>query len=82
MTDSWRQSEQAMRLVIAKEIWLFQEADKSFGDFDAVNDDDFGMAALAKRLCIDEAERIRRVVLASAVFRAAFASTDSGAARE
>lgn len=63
---SWRQSEEAMRLVIAKEIWAYQECP---WDFDAP---DNPMGELQKRMAIDQAERIRVAVLDSAVFKAAF----------
>lgn len=74
MADGWRQSEDAMRTVIAREIWRYQKADEYFGDFDTVDDPE-GMAAFVKKMCIDEAEGIRKVVLGSAVFKAAFAYT-------
>lgn len=64
---SWKQSEEAMRNVIAREIWAYQECP---GDFDKP---DGMMGELQKRMAIDQAERIRLAVLDSAVFKAAFA---------
>jgi hypothetical protein len=69
MADTWRQSDEAIRNLIAREIWRYQEADRSFGSFDDVDISD-GMAALVKKLCIDEAEGIRKVILESSVLRA------------
>lgn len=69
MTDTWRQSDEAIRNLIAREIWRYQEADKSFGSFDDV-DISHGMASLLKKTCIDEAECIRKVILESSVLRA------------
>lgn len=66
LTESRRQSEEAMRLVIAREIWAYQECP---WDFDNPND---MMGELQKRIAIDQAERIRISVLNSAVFQAAF----------
>lgn len=66
MTEGWKRSEEAMRNVIAREIWAYQECP---GDFDSP---DGMMGELMKRTAIDQAERIRKAVLASAVFKAAF----------
>jgi len=63
---SWKQSEEAMRTVIAKEIWAYQECP---WDFDTP---DSPMGELQKRLAVDQAERIRIAVLGSPVFKAAF----------
>lgn len=76
---TWRQSDEAIRTLLAREIWRYQQAGESFGDFDTVDDSD-GMAALVKRLCIDEAEGIRKVILESAVLRARLVSPPMTAA--
>ena len=55
-------------MLIAQAIWKYQEADRSFGDFDAVDMSD-GMAHLVKNICVDEAECIRKVILESPVLR-------------
>lgn len=68
MSETWRQSDEAIRMLIARAIWKYQQADESFGDFDTVDASE-GMAALVKKLCIDEAESIRKVILESQVLR-------------
>lgn len=70
MSEASRQSDNAIRNLIAREIWRYQEAEKSFGDFDSIEGAVDGMAMLVKRLCIDEAEGIRKVILESSVLRA------------
>jgi hypothetical protein len=69
MPNDWRQSDEAIRMLIARAIWKYQEADKSFGDIDTVDRSD-GMALLVKMTCIDEAECIRKVILESSVLKA------------
>lgn len=54
---------------MARAIWKYQEAEKSFGDIDTVDISD-GMAHLVKMTCVDEAECIRKVILESSVLRA------------
>ena len=61
-----RQSDEAIRNLIAKEIWRYQECP---WDFDKP---DTPMAELQKQMAIDEAEGIRKVILGSAVVRARF----------
>lgn len=70
--DTWRQSDEAIRNLIAREIWAYQELDQQFGDFNGANPAGVsaGAAALAWAMCTDEAERIRKVILDSPVVRA------------
>lgn len=64
-----RQSDDAIRNMIAREIWRYQECEAHYGDFDRVSDATVGMGALIKRTAIDQAELIRAVVLNSRVLR-------------
>ena len=66
MSESWRASEDAMRKVIAKEIWAYQECPWDFENPDSM------MGELQKKMAMDQAERIRKAVLASSVFKAVF----------
>lgn len=66
MNESWRQSEEAQRNVIAREIWAYQECPWDFDNPGAM------MGELQKQMAIDQAERIRVAVMGSAVFKAAF----------
>lgn len=70
MSETWRQSDEAIRNLIATEIWAYQECGDNFGPFDQISIDVGDMKALAKRMAIDEAERIRKVILESPVVRA------------
>ena len=67
---TWRQSDEAIRNLIAAEIWAYQECVDNFGPLDQVSADGGDMKALAKNMAVDEAERIRKVVLESPVVRA------------
>lgn len=69
MTDTWRQSDEAIRNLIAREIWRYQECEEAYGDFDKVSSESIGMAALIKQTAIDQAELIRAVILESPVLR-------------
>lgn len=72
MVETWRGSDEAIRNLIAAEIWAYQELDQQFGSIDGPNPAGVsaGAAALAWAMCTDEAERIRKVILASPVVRA------------
>jgi pimeloyl-ACP methyl ester carboxylesterase len=77
MTDTSRQSDKAIRDLIAAEIWAYHEMDQQFGPIDGLNPAGVsaGAAALAWAMCNDEAERIRKAVLASSVVRARVAES-------
>lgn len=64
---SERQSDVAIRTLIAREIWRYQECEEAYGDFDKVSSSSIGMAALIKQTAIDQAEMIRAVILKSPV---------------
>lgn len=66
MTESWKQSDKAMRMVIAKEIWAYNECPWDFDNPDSM------MGELQKQMAIDQAERIRVAIMASPVFKAVF----------
>jgi hypothetical protein len=68
--ETWRQSDEAIRNLIAREIWRYQECEEAYGDFDKVSGDTIGMGALIKQTALDQAEMIRGVILASPVLRA------------
>lgn len=61
-----KRSMTAMRELIAREIWRYQECP---WDFDNPPD---GMAQLQKQMALDQAEGIKNIVLTSAVFHAHF----------
>lgn len=60
------QSEEAMRLLIAKEIWRYQECPWDFDKPDNM------MGDLQKQIAIDQAEGIRKVLAASPLARTYF----------
>ena len=70
MSETWRQSDEAIRNMIAREIWRYQECEEAYGDFDKVSADTIGMGSLIKQTAIDQAELIRAVILESPVLRA------------
>jgi hypothetical protein len=74
-----RQSDIAIRNLIAREIWRYQECEESYGDFDAVSSSSIGMAELIKQTAIDQAELIRAIILKSPVL---IARIHAGAAKE
>lgn len=78
--ETWRQSDEAIRNLIAAEIWAYQELDQQFGAIDGPNPAGVstGAAALAWAMCTDEAERIRKVILESPVVRARFLAVVGG----
>ena len=39
MTETWRQSDEVIRNIIAREIWRYQECEEAYGDFDKVSAD-------------------------------------------
>lgn len=63
-----RQSDEAIRTLIAREIWRYNECPWDFDNPEG------HMAELQKRLCIDQAECLRKVILDSAVLKARFAA--------
>lgn len=63
------QSDEAIRNLIAREIWRYQECEAHYGEFDKVSDSTIGMGALIKRTAIDQAELIRGVLFNSSVLR-------------
>ena len=73
----WRQSDEAIRNMIAREIWRYQECEEAYGPFDDNADEtkqlDIGMRSLIKQTAIDQAELIRVVVLASPIVKTAIA---------
>lgn len=70
MTDTWRQSDEAIRNLIAEEIWRYQECVDQYGPFNEVSPDGGDMKSLVKRMAVDQAEGIRKVILESSVLRA------------
>ena len=65
--ETHRQSDEAIRNLIAREIWRYQECEEAYGDFDKVSSNSIGMAELIKQTAIDQAELIRAVILNSPV---------------
>jgi len=61
-----RQSDVAIRDIIAREIWRYNECP---WDFDNPPE---GMAQLQKQIAVDQAECIRKVLINSAVVKARF----------
>jgi hypothetical protein len=64
MNDPWRPSDEAIRTLIAREIWRYNECPWDFDNPDNM------MGDLQKQVAIDQAEGIRKVILASPVVRA------------
>lgn len=69
--NEFPQSNSAIRILIAREIWRYQECP---WDFDNPNS---MMGELQKQKALDQAEHIRKVVMDSAVLRAFFVSEES-----
>lgn len=65
-TEVERQSDVAMRTLLAREIWRYNECP---WDFDNPPE---GMAQLQKQIALDQARGLVGVVLGSALFRAKF----------
>lgn len=83
--DTWRQSDEAIQNLIAREIWRYQECKEAYGDFEKVSDVTIGMGALIKQMTLDQAAMIRGVLLNSPVLRArllAATSVDSSVTPE
>ncbi len=64
-----RQSEEAMRTLLAREIWRYNECP---WDFDSPPE---GMAQLQKQIAMDQAEGLRKIITESALFKAYFVHT-------
>jgi hypothetical protein len=61
---TWRQSDEAIRTLIAREIWRYQECPWDFDKPDSM------MGELQKQIAIDQAEGIRKVIMESSVLKA------------
>jgi hypothetical protein len=64
MEETWRQSDEAIRTLIAREIWRYNELPYDFDEPGTMIGD------LAKKMAIDQAECIRKVILGSPVLKA------------
>ena len=52
-----------IRLMIAREIWHYQECTEQYGAFDEAPLNDGTMKSLVKRMAIDQAELIRKALV-------------------